>query len=182
VYGYRCEDSRQNVYFNPDGNIVYMTACLGVILDKAENTQKFFGGGEVANESKQTASDMEHHNNDIMCMNVTASTCRQWAVTGQVGKWPSCFVWNTQTGQKRMRVKLEKDSRQISACCISPDAKYVACADRHDDHRVFMFEVNSGNLIGKDKGSRDPIFDMSFTKQEGKYTFWTVGKKHGAFW
>ena len=33
VYGYRCEDSRQNVYYNPDGKIVYMTACLGVILD-----------------------------------------------------------------------------------------------------------------------------------------------------
>lgn len=32
VYGYRCEDSRQNVYYNPDGNICYMTACLGVIL------------------------------------------------------------------------------------------------------------------------------------------------------
>ena len=33
VYGYRCEDSRQNVYYNPEGKIVYMTACLGVILD-----------------------------------------------------------------------------------------------------------------------------------------------------
>ena len=38
VYGYRSEDSRQNVFYNPDGNIVYMTACLGVILDKASNT------------------------------------------------------------------------------------------------------------------------------------------------
>jgi len=38
VYGYRCEDSRQNVYYNNDGNIVYMTACLGVILDKEANT------------------------------------------------------------------------------------------------------------------------------------------------
>lgn len=33
VYGYRCEDSRQNVYYNPEGKICYMTACLGVILD-----------------------------------------------------------------------------------------------------------------------------------------------------
>lgn len=33
VYGYRCEDSRQNVYYNDEGKIVYMTACLGVILD-----------------------------------------------------------------------------------------------------------------------------------------------------
>lgn len=34
AYGYRCQDSRQNVYYNADGQIVYMTACLGVILNK----------------------------------------------------------------------------------------------------------------------------------------------------
>ena len=39
VYGYRCEDSRQNVFYNPDGKVVYPTACLGVILDKDSNTQ-----------------------------------------------------------------------------------------------------------------------------------------------
>lgn len=73
VYGYRCEDSRQNVYYNKDGNLVYMTACLGVILDKASNTQTFFGGGQVENKSKQVASDKYHHNNDIMCLNVNTS-------------------------------------------------------------------------------------------------------------
>jgi len=57
VYGYRCADSRQNAYYNPDGNIVYMTASLGIILDKANNTQTFFGGGEVGNDSKQEAND-----------------------------------------------------------------------------------------------------------------------------
>jgi hypothetical protein len=56
AYGYRCSDSRQNVYYNPEGNVAYMTAAIGVILDKASNTQKFFGGGECENESKQTSS------------------------------------------------------------------------------------------------------------------------------
>lgn len=82
VYGYRCEDSRQNVFFNPDGNVTYMTACLGVILDKNDNTQKFFGGGEVDNKSKQVASDANHHSNDIMCLKVNFNGDRQWAVTG----------------------------------------------------------------------------------------------------
>jgi len=73
VYGYRCQDSRQNVYFNPEGNIIYPTACLGVILDKASNTQTFFGGGSVENKSKQVASDNLHHNNDIMCLKVNTN-------------------------------------------------------------------------------------------------------------
>ena len=33
VYGYRCADSRQNVFYNSNGQAVYMTAALGVILD-----------------------------------------------------------------------------------------------------------------------------------------------------
>lgn len=102
VYGYRCQDSRQNVYFNPDGNIVYSTAAIGVILDTANNTQTFFGGGESENQSKQVSNTRNSHNNDITALNVNASD-RQWAVSGQVGKNPSIFVWNTQTGEKRAR-------------------------------------------------------------------------------
>lgn len=57
VYGYRSADSRQNCHFNSAGNACYMTAALGVVLDVNSNEQKFFGGGEVDNESKQTAND-----------------------------------------------------------------------------------------------------------------------------
>ena len=57
VYGYRCADSRQNVFFNSSGQAVYMTAALGIILDINSNTQKFFGGGQVANTSKNVAKD-----------------------------------------------------------------------------------------------------------------------------
>jgi microtubule-associated protein-like 6 len=38
VYGYRSEDSRQNVFYNAKGEAVYMTAALGVILNHQTNT------------------------------------------------------------------------------------------------------------------------------------------------
>ncbi len=38
VYGYRCEDSRQNVRYNPEGKAVFMTAAVGVVHDQATNT------------------------------------------------------------------------------------------------------------------------------------------------
>ena len=145
VYGYRCQDSRQNVYYNPDGNVCYMTACLGVILDKPSNTQTYFGGGEVENSSKQVASDKSHHNNDIMCMNVNTAGDRQWAVTGQVGKAASCFVWNTQTAEKKARFKLPKNARAVAACAISPDGEYVGTADKSNDHMVSVWKVSDGS-------------------------------------
>ena len=39
VYGYRCQDSRQNVYYTNENKVCYMTACLGVVLDQGSNTQ-----------------------------------------------------------------------------------------------------------------------------------------------
>jgi len=33
VYGYRCSDSKQNCHWNSNGDAVYMTAALGVILN-----------------------------------------------------------------------------------------------------------------------------------------------------
>lgn len=164
VYGYRCQDSRQNVYYNPAGNVGYITACLGVILDKGSNTQTFFGGGEVENSSKQVASDKTHHNNDIMCMNVNTSGDREWAVTGQVGKAPSIFVWNTITGEKKQRFKLAKNARGVSACAISPDAEYIATADKSNDHNVSIFKVSDGSCCFTNKGGPDAIWDLAFSK------------------
>jgi microtubule-associated protein-like 6 len=80
VYGYRSADSRQNCHFNGDGNAVYMTAALGVILDAGSNQQTFFGGGEVENSSKITASDENGHTNDILCCKL--SNDRSCAATG----------------------------------------------------------------------------------------------------
>jgi len=170
------------VYYNPDGKVVYMTACLGVILDQETNTQQFFGGGQVENKSKQVANDLHHHTNDIMSMNVNTNGSREWAVTGQVGKWPAVFVWNTRTGEKRFRTKLSKTARAVAACAISGDAKFIATADRSDDHNVTIFNAESGEALYGDKGGPDVIFDLAFNKQEGACELYSAGHKHFAHW
>lgn len=93
VYGYRCEDSRMNLYFNPSGEAVYMTAALGVILNMKNNTQKFFGGGLVDNKAKNVSDDTHAHTDDITAL--TISPDRQWVASGQVGSAPAVFIWNS---------------------------------------------------------------------------------------
>ncbi len=72
VYGYRCEDSRMNVYFNPSGEAVYMTAALGVILNTKNNTQKFFGGGMVDMKAKNVSDDNNSHTDDITSLTISS--------------------------------------------------------------------------------------------------------------
>lgn len=176
VYGYRCQDTKQNVYYNPDGNIVYFTACLGVILDKNENKQTYFGGGEVTDESKQTASSKLHHTNDIMSIGVNTSD-RSKAVTGQQGKSPAVFVWDTITGEKIFRTNLNRTAREVSAIAINPDGTHIATADRSNDHIVSVYDIGSGKALYSEKGGPDQIHGLAFA-QDGSRQLWSAGVKH----
>ena len=182
VFGYRCADTRQNVFANSEGKTVYITAALGVILNSDCDVpqQTFFGGGMVPSGDKKVASDMEHHTNDIMCLDVSRDG--NVAVSGQVGSAPVMFTWNACTGEKMQRFKLPKGSRAINACAISSCKNFVACADMHNDHNVYVFDANSGDLLFKDKGGPDRILEMKFDGAEGSTRFCTVGRKHVAFW
>jgi len=47
VYGYRSEEARMNVQYNAEGNAVYPTAALGVVLNYKKMKQSYFGGGKT---------------------------------------------------------------------------------------------------------------------------------------
>lgn len=79
-----------------------------------------------------------------MSLNVNVNGDRCWAVSGQVGKSPPVFVWNTQTGEKRSRLKLAKNARAVAACAISSDGNYIATVDKHNDHNVAIWDAHSG--------------------------------------
>jgi hypothetical protein len=85
-----------------------MTAALGVILDHASNTQKFFGGGECDDTRRMASDEMEMHNDDIMGLAISPD--RSWAVTGQKGSVPLIFTWDAVTGAMRTRSVLAKGS------------------------------------------------------------------------
>lgn len=161
VYGYRCEDSRQNVYFNAAGQAVYMTAALGVILDQASNTQRFFGGGQVANKAKNVSDDSKCHTDDITSIQISSD--RRFAVSGQVGSAPVAFLWDAETGQMQKRFKLAKGARGVDAVAISADGSTVALVDRHDQHNVYVFDVASGAGKGSTPGDTNKIFDICFS-------------------
>jgi hypothetical protein len=59
------------VYFNAQGQAVYMTAALGVILDQGSNTQRFFGGGQVDTRAKNVSNDNDHHTDDITAITIS---------------------------------------------------------------------------------------------------------------
>jgi WD40 repeat protein len=65
---------------------------------------------------------------------------------------------------------------------MSNDNKYVALVDLHDEHNVYVFDVDSGALKFKDKGDTNKIFDICFSDEPNSHTFATAGSKHIKFW
>ena len=179
VYGYRCEDSRQNVFFNQAGQAVYMTAALGVILNMDNNTQQFFGGGQVENKAKNVSDDTKCHTDDIT--SIAMSSDRTFVASGQVGSAPVAFIWNALDGSLMKRFKLAKGARGVDSIGISGDGTKVAMVDRSDNHNVYVFDMQSG--VGSSaSGDTNKIFDLAFSARPGDNSFVTVGAKHIKFW
>lgn len=110
------------------------------------------------------------------------SSDRTFAASGQVGSAPVAFVWDSATGAMIRRFKLAKGARGVDAISISADGKLVACVDRHDQHNVYVFEVDSGAGRGSTPGDTNKIFDIAFSAVPGDTSFVTVGAKHIKFW
>ncbi len=77
VYGYRCEDTRNNLRYNLNNQLVYHTAAVGIVMNQTNNSQKHF----------------LEHNDDIISLDVYDNM----VVTGQIGHLPTMSVWNSDT-------------------------------------------------------------------------------------
>ena len=173
AYGYRVFDSRQNLFYtsNPN-NVVYMTAALGIVLDKRANTQRFFGAGNVA-----TAKG---HSDDITALAIHPN--KDTIATGEVGANPKVCIWSASNPERgpSAEFKLGRGRRGVSCLGFSHDGKYVAVADLHNDHYVSVWDASTGAKVSEMKGGPDKIMDLCWNLSS--YNFCTAGVKHIYFW
>jgi len=181
VYGYRTYDCRQNLYFTSTGKVVFNVAALGVILDPATNTQKFFGSGTIGAGMKPIS---DQHDDDIVCLSISPD--RKLVATGQVGPKPALYIWNAETGKlaypkSKYRITA-KNTRGISSCSWSADGKYVAFVDKSDKRVVYVINAENGTLVYSDNSGAQQIMDIAWSKAPGDLRFAICGVKHISFW
>jgi len=166
--------------YNVDGNAVFMCAAVGIILDKTNNTQKIFGGGETKMVAKNVSDDSKFHMDDILSLDVSID--RKTVVTGQVGKAPSVFVWDSQTCEVKCTFKLKEGARGVAAIAISPCQRYVVAVDLHNDHHVIIHNIKKNKNLLYIEGSKDKIVHVAWSKKPDDLRFCTVGLKEIKFW
>jgi len=171
VYGYRSFDSRQNLFYtsNPE-KVVYMAAALGVVLSKSDNTQKFFGAGNV-----KTAVG---HSDDITSLAIHPQ--RDIVATGETGSCPKIFVWKSSDQTKLAEIKCPKGARNISCLSFSHDGRLLAACAMDNEHSVRVYDWAAGTLMSESTGGPDKILDVAWARSG--LTFCTAGVKHIYFW
>ena len=172
VYGYRCADTRQNVFFNNEGLLIFMAAAVGVQLNTSSNTQRFFGGGPVGPSHKAHDGASRQHSDDIMCLALSPDL--RMAATGQVGSRPTIFAWDTNTMATRGRWQLPKGSRGVKCLAWNRNSCRIACVDNHNDHWLRVYELGKSAPVYEQKMGSSVIYDVAWSPIEDRFV--CVGK------
>ncbi len=92
------------------------------------------------------------------------------------------FVWDANSANKIQRYQLSKGMRSVHAASISADGTMVSMICHDNDHTCYVFKVESDELVYREKGGPDPVFDCYWSQDDGTHEFVTAGKKHFKWW
>jgi microtubule-associated protein-like 6 len=160
VHGYRGKDCRNNVRYLPDGRIVYHAAGLGIIYNPQNHSQTFFN----------------RHVDDITAFALSPNG--NLVATGEVGRRPNIFVWDTASMMPVANFKQPLE-HCIAAVAFSPSGTKLAAVAMDDDHSIAIYDLNAGGCICSTRGDREKIIDVAWVTEN---EFATIGVKHFKYW
>lgn len=160
VHGYRAKDCKNNLRYLQDGRIIYHAAGLGIALDKESMTQTFFN----------------KHVDDIISFALSPNG--DVAATGEVGRKPNIFIWDTASMTQIANFKLPLE-RGIASLAFSSSGTKLVAIGMDDEHSVAIYNLQSNSVIVCSKGDREVILDAAWTSET---EFVTTGPKHYKMW
>jgi microtubule-associated protein-like 6 len=144
AYGYRCQEMRNSVRYNSDGNVVYVCSTLAVTINRATKIQSFF----------------QHHTDAIISF--ATSTDGVLAATGQLGSHPFIAVWNTVTCEVISSLK-DIHVNGICALKFSPNNSLLAVVSLDEQHTISVYDWYTDCLISRSYGGMQRVYDVCFS-------------------
>lgn len=135
VYGYRCYDTRNNLRYNKNDDIVYHTAAVGVVLNAENNTQQHFF----------------EHTSEIVSLAIHPNLI--YFATGDIGHFPLISVWDSTTLECLARIS-GLLTQGISQLAFSPDGNYLAAAATDESHCVAIYDWDKYTTTAKNVASK----------------------------
>jgi len=151
IHGYRCEDTRNNLRYNKEGDIIYHTASVGIVLNQGLNTQRHF----------------LEHTSEIVCLAMHPNMI--YVATGDVGETPKICIWDSTTMECLARISglLKKG---ISHLCFSSDGNYLAASGMDDYHCIAIYDWDKCTTTAKNVANKAKKANTSALVAAGQLT------------
>eukprot|EP00163_Fabomonas_tropica_P034258 TRINITY_DN93_c0_g1_i1.p1 TRINITY_DN93_c0_g1~~TRINITY_DN93_c0_g1_i1.p1 ORF type:complete len:2052 (-),score=797.91 TRINITY_DN93_c0_g1_i1:729-6884(-) len=162
IHGYRGFDTRDNMFYNPEGKIVYHAAAAGIVYDPKTHTQKYFLG----------------HDDDILSLCVSPD--RKLVATGQIGKNPKICVWDSVTCEL-LSVMQGFHQRGVTALTFNQKGDLLASVGLDDFNSLAIYRWRNGVKLAHAKGHSDKIVGIEWSPFDESQLA-TCGVKHISFW
>lgn len=162
VYGYRGHQTRSNLVYNKQGDVIYFVAGVGIVYNDKEHKQKFF----------------LEHDDDIMSL--TLHPDKVHVATGQVGKSPQIIVWDSTTIKPTSILKGGHKEGVILLDFSANGERLVSCG-MDTDSTIAIWSWKKGLMLTKSTGHLERIFDLKF-KPDSDTSFMSCGKDQLNFW
>jgi hypothetical protein len=135
VYGFRCHDSRNNIFYNSQGKLIYHVAQVGIQLDTLENKMQF----------------VTQNQDDILCI----SCHNEYTVTGDIGEQPVLSIWNNVTMKPVINVAAPFLKKGIYMVEFSHDGNFIAVNCMDVGNTIIVLDFSK--LLNGEKESRLPV-------------------------
>lgn len=148
-------------------------------MSTTDCSQSYFGYQHDSTQECPKPVTKGGHDDDVTCLKICDH--RKMVATGQIGKRPALHVWDVDSLQSKMNVRLATSDKSITAIAISPDASIVGCTEGGNDHNTYFYNVADKSLLFSDSADKsNKINDMAFCPTNKRAV--TVGQRHIKFW
>ena len=158
VYGFKSENSRKNIFFYKQDQIIYSVSSICIIQNLDDNTQRLFGGFPLKEQK-------ECHDNIITSIDFLNNEVGMVA-TGQCGLIPKILVWSpVDTEVVYARFEQPRESKEVSALCFDKTGHYLASFGKDKNNSYYIFDLRKNELMWeKETGENDFLLDIAFNK------------------
>ena len=157
VHGYRCHDTRNNLRYTKNNNFVYHTAAVGIVYNKEKNTQLIFN----------------EHYDDITAFAIHPN--KRYVATGEIGPYPLISIWDTETGEAKVRIK-QPLQKGINHLCFSNNGKLLAATAADDEHHIAIFEWEKGSAESISRSQNHRLRDKNKNDESLSLYLYSQGK------
>ena len=167
VHGYRCFDSYGSAKYGKKGEVIFIQAALGVVID---------GKGQ-----KPEQSFFQMHEEDLISLalhpklNIVATG--QMAAKGKA-KTIDIYVWDADTKNILSHIK-DFHLRAVCQLAFSPDGSKLLSVGQDDDNSLALHDWQGKILLASSKVDKAKVTGVAWKNDT---QFVTIGPKHIKFW